>query len=64
MTDKVIAMCQLLSFKAQKYHCCTEAKVINGTSLKNIVNEFNRALVFDPTKPMMAYSVRDPLAAG
>lgn len=49
---------------AQKYHCCTDADVSGGTKLKDIVNEFNRALVFDPTEPKMAYSVRDPLAAG
>ncbi|KAF8782341.1 NAD kinase 2 like protein [Argiope bruennichi] len=62
--NKVTEQCVKHLLKITSEETKIEIPVSNKTLITQITNKFNNSLIFDPTKLLMAYTLRDPIMFG
>ncbi|GBN79464.1 NAD kinase 2, mitochondrial [Araneus ventricosus] len=62
--NKVTEQCVKHLLKITSEETKIDIPVSNKTLISQITNKFNNSLIFDPTKLLMAYTLRDPIMFG
>lgn len=62
--NKVTEQCVRHLLKIANQEANVDIPVNNSELIKNITSKFNNSLIFDPTKQLMAYTIRDPVVFG